>query len=368
MLKPKTRFIIYNKNTIFEPDYSEERRPRKRARLEDEESDELAGLFRDSQYYDPKLSNACVVLAGDTLFRVKIDVLSKASHKLHAIVDGTELSGDRNPVRLDAEPDEFRALVWALYTSPDEIRSIKNTTHLSRLCSLAKISHAFHCTSQKSLALSALRDALDLPPFETCSSSNLHLLAETAVRCEAPILLDAIVSRWIKRIQRHEVPCVPAIISADALHIHRLSGAACYAHLQEVAEQSVADPDKGVTHLRLDSKLDSPQKLQLLAGYWSLVNYWERFRRSPSRFVCCSHDKCANIWERCWGMALGAPKVLQASQVDVSGLIRLVRESLAAHNELKTMNAECRAKALQSLDDASDSLNANLGEHFTKSL
>lgn len=71
MTQSKTRFIIFNKNTIFEPDFSEERRPKKRARVEDEESDGLSGLFRDSQYYDSRSSDACVILAGDTLFRVR---------------------------------------------------------------------------------------------------------------------------------------------------------------------------------------------------------------------------------------------------------------------------------------------------------
>ncbi|KAJ3981008.1 hypothetical protein F5890DRAFT_607705 [Lentinula detonsa] len=369
MLKSKTRFIIYNNNTIFEPDYSDERKPRKRARIEDKESDELAGLFRDSQYYDSKLPDACVVLAGDTLFKVKINALSKLSLKLHAMVDGTETSGDCNPVRLDAEPDDLRALLWAIHTSPDELmQPIKDISHLRKFCSLARISHAFDCSSQKSLALSAIRDALDNSLSETCSSSDLHVLAETAVGCEAPILLDAIVSRWIKRIQCHQVPSVPGIISADTLHIPRLSGAACYTHLQEIAEQSSTISDQGVTRLHMDPKLDMSQKMHLLAGYWSLVNYWEQLRRHPLKFVCCSHNKCSDIWERRWAVALGAPKVLCASQVDVLGLIRITRGLLVVDKELETMNSECRAKALQSLRDACENLNDTLGDHFTNSL
>ncbi|KAJ4481904.1 hypothetical protein J3R30DRAFT_3286889 [Lentinula aciculospora] len=369
MTQSQTRFIIYNKNTIFEPDYSDEKRPRKRARIENEESDGLAGLFRDSQYYDSKSLDACVILVGDTLFRVKIKTLSKLSLSLHILVDGTEASGDYNPVRLNAEPDEFRAVLWAVHTSPDELKHpIEDISGLKKFCSLAKFAHAFECGSQKSLALSTICDALDHPFVKTCPSPTLHLLAETAFRCEAPILLDAIVSRWIQRIQRREAPCVPAIITADALHILRLGGAACYAHLQEVAEHSITVSNEGATRFHMDPKLDMSQKVRLLTGYWSLVNYWERFRRRPLKFISCGHDACSASWERRWSVALGTRKVLCAAQVDVLGLMRIMRELLAADQELELMESKCREQALLSLNDVRKELNDTLGDHFTNSL
>ncbi|KAJ3875204.1 hypothetical protein F5051DRAFT_67520 [Lentinula edodes] len=365
MTQSKTRFIIFNKNTIFEPDFSEERRPKKRARVEDEESDGLSGLFRDSQYYDSRSSDACVILADDTLFRVKIKTLSKVSLRLHVLVDGTENSGDYNPVRLDAEPDEFRALLWAIHASLDELNQpIVDISGLKKFCSLANFSRAFKCISQEPFALSTIHDSLDHPFFDTCASPTLHLVAETAVRCEAPILLDAIVSRWIKRIQRHEAPCVPAIITAHDLHIPRLSGAACYAHLQEVAEHSTT-VSEGATHFHMDPKLDMAQRVRLFAGHWSLVNFWEQFRRHPLKFVSCDHVECLRIWERRWSVALGGRKILCAGQVDVLGLMRTMRELLAADKDLDSMKSKCKEKALESMSDVWKQLNATLGDHFT---
>lgn len=79
MSRSQSRFIIYNKNTIFEPAYSETQpsRPRKRARIEEDEDEAFAGIVRDTEYYDwDKSEDTCVILVCKTLFRVRLYLVS----------------------------------------------------------------------------------------------------------------------------------------------------------------------------------------------------------------------------------------------------------------------------------------------------
>lgn len=249
--------------------------------------------------------------------------------------------------------------------SPEQLK-IREIPHLERFCSLAKFSHSYTCPSQRTLALSAIRDfvTIDESLFGTCSSPTLHLLAETAIKCEDSSLLDVIVTRWIKRIQRLQAPCVPAIITADALHIIRLSGAACYVHLQEVAEHSTTVSEEGATRFHMSPKLDIAQKARLLGGFWSLVRYWEWFRRHPAKMISCSHANCAMVWERCWNTSRDSRQVLSTSQADVLGLMRIMRELLKADADLLGMVEKCREQSLEALSKAREELNGNLGDHF----
>ncbi|KAE9406263.1 hypothetical protein BT96DRAFT_268258 [Gymnopus androsaceus JB14] len=204
--------------------------------------------------------------------------------------------------------------------------------------------------------------------FGLCSSRNLHLLAETVIKCEDFILLDTVVTKWIKRIQRLEAPCVPAIITADTLHIVRLGGAACYVHLQEVAEHSTTVSEEGATRFHMDPKLDVAQKAKLLSGFWSLVRYWEHFRRFPAKILSCRHADCIGIWERCWIVARDSREILCTSQADVLGLIKMMQDLLKADVELLRMPDKCREESLKALGEAWEELNESLGDHFTDSL
>lgn len=79
MSRSQSRFIIYNNNTIFEPAYPETQslRPRKRARIDEEEEEAFPDIVRDTEYYDvDKSEETCVILVCKTLFRVRLYPMS----------------------------------------------------------------------------------------------------------------------------------------------------------------------------------------------------------------------------------------------------------------------------------------------------
>ncbi|KIK51623.1 hypothetical protein GYMLUDRAFT_88967 [Collybiopsis luxurians FD-317 M1] len=365
MAKFKPRFIVFNEKTIFEPNYSEAR-PRKRARVDDSDEDEPS-ISRDAIYYDLKLSDAdaCVIQVEEYLFRVQKSRITGTSLVLDDLLIQAQASDD-NPMEIETRPEHFRAFLWALHALPDELElPIEQVPQLEKFCSIAKFACSFICSDQKRRALAALHEAVGREFFfGTCSSSSLNLLVETAVTCSDDVLLDCIVAKWIERIQRRESACVPAIKTAHSLLITRLFGAACYVYLQELAEQSTTESDEGPTWLNFDPKLDTTQRASILAGYWSLVNYWERFRHRPLKFVSCEHDSCHEIWMREWFAALGSSRVLGTSQSDVVRLVRIMREVLMQDNEVKFMPGKCREKVLKELGKAGEELNEKLGDHF----
>ncbi|KAJ7835493.1 hypothetical protein B0H13DRAFT_2108129 [Mycena leptocephala] len=232
------------------------------------------------------------------------------------------------PLVLIADADEFRALLWALYASPQE-RAAQPREHddLDRLLLIAAISRQYRCATLETWAKAAL--------LRTVTSNDAFIAS-----CSPPSHHHAVALR----IRAGDAPSVPAILVADTHELPRLRGVAYYAHIQSM----LAAQQEG-RGFATDPKLSNAQVMRLLSGHWSLVSLWERLRRTPPKFA----------------IACASKKINAMSSASVLALLGVMRELLAADPELaKNIPAQCKLAALDAVKTQVKVLEDGLADHF----
>ncbi|KZV85935.1 hypothetical protein EXIGLDRAFT_753045 [Exidia glandulosa HHB12029] len=127
-------------------------------------ADVPAGLTRDDKFY--RTDGNLVLRAENTLFRVHRSVLTEMSS---VIADTLQLpqpehssdkegESDARPVKLPGDTaQQFRSLMWALYSRPDEVKKYLETSDLEsrccRLLDLVAITHKYDCPDLMNWAL-----------------------------------------------------------------------------------------------------------------------------------------------------------------------------------------------------------------------
>ncbi|KAJ7143631.1 hypothetical protein C8R43DRAFT_1097543 [Mycena crocata] len=375
------RFIIQDGGTIRETRDDVPERPRKRQRTDsgidtggysDDCLESTGPIEDDPDFYRSENEADCVVRVTNTRFKIKGSLLSNSSVVLQDILARHRRAASRPeaPLVLIADVDEFRALLWALYTSPEELAAQpREHKDVDRLLLITAICRQYRCAGLAAWSKAAiLRSVSDDDAFiASCSSAMFRRILDVAMRTGHKDLCDATVAKWTARIRHTEAPCVPAILAADEHELPELRGVAYYFHIQTMTAQQTTVTDRGATQFQMDSKLKNAQVMRLLSGHWSLVSLWERLRRSPPRFVCVSGcaGRCAAAWAERWGVATTAERVTRLSSANVLALLTAMRELLALDKELpKMMAALCKVAALESVRTQRKTVEDGLADHF----
>jgi hypothetical protein len=253
----------------------------------------------------------------------------------------------------------------------------KDQSDVIRLLSLASITYKYRYKILHSWAISIIHRAFTSKPVfaDTCSSATFTRAIDVAVDCNAPDLLHAIEAKWSARIQRRDIPAVPAILAADRKDLRILRGIAYYVHIQETMELQATLTKSGATQLQVDPKLSNVQVMRLLSGQLSLVAFWERLRRQAPKLRCapgCEPDDahggvhvCTAVWEDRWRAATNSGRVLVHNTADIVAILAALREELSVDQELKReVLPACRMAGLNALKKVSSDLSENLPDHF----
>ncbi|KAJ7740202.1 hypothetical protein DFH07DRAFT_892016 [Mycena maculata] len=372
------RFIIHDEGTIRETRDEVPLRPRKRQRVDSgidaggySDNDCLASagpIEDDPEFYRGEAGADLVVRVGNIRFKIKGSLLSDASPALQQIV-----TGHRQPdvLVLIVDANEFRALLWALYASPEE-RAAQPREHedFDRLLLISAIAHQFRCPALTAWSNAALlRTVLhDAAFIASCSSALFKRTLDTATRTRHDALRDAAVAQWAARLVRGDAPCVPAILAADAHELAGLRGVAYYYHIQGMLAQQTHTTERGATQFHTDPRLSNAQVMRLLSGYWSLVSLWERLRRTPPKFACATggcNGGCATAWSERWRAAAAAERVNALSSASVLSLLAAMRDQLGAdHEPARSMPPQCRLAALDAVKKQASNLEDGLADHF----
>ncbi|KAJ7213996.1 hypothetical protein GGX14DRAFT_444743 [Mycena pura] len=378
------RFIIQDGATIRENRDELPSRPRKRQRTNSAintggYSDYClapVGLVEDDlEFYRNEAEAECVVRVGNTRFKVKGSLLSDASPVLQDILvqHRKPTHWEYAPLVLIADADEFRALLWALHATPQDLATQpREHADVDRVLLLAAISRQYRCGSLEAWSRTALLDkvTLDHAFVSSCSSALFTRIISVSIRTRHDALLDATIAQWTARIRRGDAPCVPAILAADLHELSHLRGIAYYYHIQAMLAQQTAVTSRGATQFQTDPKLSNGQVMRLLSGHWSLVSLWERLRRTPIKFTCAQGCRpgrggCAATWGERWGVAATSEKINAMSSASLLTLLAAMRDQLAVDQELaNNIPPQCKRNALDALVKHAAHLEDGLADHF----
>ncbi|KAF8215051.1 hypothetical protein K438DRAFT_1659905 [Mycena galopus ATCC 62051] len=380
------RFIIQDGGTIRETRDDTPTRPRKRQRTDSTSAIDTGGysddcfgpgpVQDDPEFYRNDAASNLVVRVANIRFKVNASLLSDASPVMQDILARHNEDHRADiPLSLIADANEFRALLWALYASPQD-RAAQPREHddLDRLLLVAAISQQYRCGTLEVWANTALLRTVtsDETFISSCSSALFKRIVDCAIRTRNDVLLDNTIAQWTCRIRRGDAPCVPAILAADAHELPRLRGVAYYFHMQAMIAQQTTVTERGATQFQTDPKLSNAQVMRLLSGHWSLVSLWERLRRSPPKFECTEgcggasgKKRCAVVFGECWGAATTSKRMNAISSASVLELLVAMRDQLAADQELtKNIPAQCKLAALEAVKKQAKIFEDGLADHF----
>ncbi|KAJ7069328.1 hypothetical protein C8F01DRAFT_1015139 [Mycena amicta] len=353
-------------------------RPRKRQRTDSgidaggysDNGQCLTGVVEDDPEFF-RVDGDCVVRVANMRFKVRGSLLANASPVLEDIL-ARHLQGSLSDcaIVLIADPDEFRALCWALYASPQALAEpLQDHDSVSRFLLLAAIARQFRCTTLSTSANAALLNTISNSFFaDSCSSSLFSRLVDTAIRTHHTALLSVTLAAWTARLRTGSAPCVPAIVAADLHELAGLRGIAYYFHVQTMLAES-GTTQRGATVFQTAqlAKLNNGQVMRLLSGHWSLVSLCEQLRRSPVAFPCACDRAggCTKVCVERWGVVARSERVTGIRAAALLTLLSTMQQLLVADVELKTsMCAECRVLAIEALTKRARELEDGLADHF----
>ncbi|KAJ6508268.1 hypothetical protein C8R45DRAFT_966787 [Mycena sanguinolenta] len=372
------RFLIQDGGTIRETRDDTPPRPRKRQRTD---SAIDIGGYSDTDCFGPAVpvvddpvffrneADADLVVRVTSIrFKVKRSLLSDASPVLENIL--AELGPDTALVLTATDADEFRALLWALYATAEEIAAQpREHEDMDRLILIASISRQYRCRVLEDWVKDVILRTVttDQVFISSCSSAMFKRLIDCAVRTRNDVLLESTITQWTARIRRREAPCVPAILVADAHELPRLRGVAYYFHIQDMIDQQTTVNGRGATQFQTDPKLSNAQVMCLLSGHWSLVSVWERLRRTPPKFECTNgcNRRCAVVFGERWAAATISEKVNAMNSASVLALLGAMRDQLVMDKELtKGIPPQCKLAALEAVNMQANTIEDGLVDHF----
>ncbi|KAH9480763.1 hypothetical protein JR316_0007363 [Psilocybe cubensis] len=387
---PPRLFVILDDNTISDAtrDRQEERRPKKRARVDsdDEEApqpsvkrDSSPGpvYTRDPDYYQDHGDNLAHILVGAVMFKFPGIKLDSCPTLLEAWRKHGKTTESNPLVFKTITLEEFRAFAWAIHASTTDLdTSPHEPTYLERLALIASITQRYKMQILENWCQQFLKNLVaDTVFLSSCSSACLTHLVHSSVifnKTGPNKQLEILVDRWIRRIENKDTPCAPAIIAADRFNLKELRAVAYYNHLQDMVE-GLPSNDRGAIMLRADPKLNNGQVMRLLAGYLSLVSMWERLRMSPldlpraatGACTAATHAKCKTTWEKRWTSAVGWKRILSINSSDILALLACLRDQLMNDDDLRAgMDPDCRLAGLEALRTLRTKVKGDIDDHF----
>ncbi|KAF8214901.1 hypothetical protein K438DRAFT_1659728 [Mycena galopus ATCC 62051] len=342
---------------------------------------------RDPTYY---IEDGTVTLqVENTLFKVHRSMLVKdkstfeSMFSLDAYTHNTEDplmnsnsegESDENPIRLQGDkPEEFRALMWSLYSLPAEIAiAMTSQANVPQLIHLARIAHKYQFRSTQLWALNALT-AYHSSTTGSPSVPNLVQITELSILCDCKELLNAAVIKW-KRLLGEGRAVAVAIGVAERLNLRSLLGMAYYSMMLKGREAWDSDP-----------QLNARQRIRLLSGHYNLTKLCEDLPSSPPRLThdhsCVRKGKCKNAFAAFWKLILTskdgglAGQVLKLQSVDLVAKVMLAESIIRAFaegnipaldlSESGEMHEKCLQIALHAAQDKVKEVQDNLVDLFS---
>ncbi|KAG6333001.1 hypothetical protein ID866_6092 [Astraeus odoratus] len=345
---------------------------------------------RDPTYYIP--DGNTVLLVENTLFKVHRSTLTKDASTFDSMFSldsdlrssscmstsstvsavGPEGESDDNPIRLQGDTaDEFRALLWALYSLPHELSvALTPKANPLQLFNLARISHKYEFRSIEAWALNALTLAYTRPMHPSnnkdAEGPTLEQLTELASLCEQRDLLEAATQRWKRRLSSGKDISL-AINVAERLNLRALLGRAYYTMLLQGREA-----------WDVDGQLTRSQIIRLLSGHYSLGRLWERLPNEPPllahspRCIGTASMRCNQAWTGLWKAMMDIGKqgvILQYPDVEgklilAEGMLKsLIERDIFTPGVLEAM-PWCKDQALVATAGKVKEMQESLADYF----
>ncbi|KAF8651948.1 hypothetical protein AX16_004591 [Volvariella volvacea WC 439] len=251
----------------------------------------------DPNYYKP--TGDCIFLVGVHRFLLTQD--SSMFETMFSLPNNEEGTSVTNPVTLQDNIEDFRALCWILYALPNEITAQSDVNHvnISKLMSLFRISKKYEFLTIGQWALDHLNTHLD--PQSPClflqngSLEDLTKVLEISILGDAKGLQEYVETRWVARIAvgSNGLSIPEALAVAERLGLRGFQGRLYYRQLVELSEVSLrleltaGDPNllNGIHNKLAGLPLTQDQKIKLYTGYWLLSHSWMKFTNTISRIV-----------------------------------------------------------------------------------
>lgn len=236
--------------------------------------------------------------------------------------DGT----DEQPTLLTGDSaEDFRALLWALYVSPEDLTSFllsdvddakSKCDRLLRLCTPA---HKYAFISLESWALGLIRRFLDRAPHPfTCDVQFTTDLLRAAHLCGQEAL-DAAAQVLYAALEAGAVDPVGVVLASDTFgaDIQQLAGLAYYRLMTQ-----------GMPAWTRIRALSDGHRARLLAGHHNLAAEWRRLRESVCVPRAHASRCCATTWARAWQLATASARVRTHDPANILELLAAMRDVL----------------------------------------
>ncbi|KAF9464112.1 hypothetical protein BDZ94DRAFT_1191536 [Collybia nuda] len=344
--------------------------------------------LRDSIYYIE--DGTVVILVESTLFKVHQSMLIKDRSTFQSMFSLDEHSvpkqdeaastvgpttregtDDSNPIVLQGDSaDEFRALLWSLYSLPSDIL-LAMTAEASDLkfIHLAQISHKYQFRSIEAWALQVLTSYYALgsvtPHIET-----LVQLTELAVLCDSSDLLNAAILKW-KRMVGEGKALSTIIIVAERLNLRGVLGLAYHSMMLKGRSEWDADP-----------LLSRSQRIRLLSGHYTLSQICSELPSTPPRLKhansCLHRSQCKIGWAELWKTIHTtkeggiSSQIMKLQSADLLGRMMLAESIIKAFGEgipteglLDDIHEKCFKAALKTTQEKVKEIQENLVDWFS---
>ncbi|KAF5360933.1 hypothetical protein D9756_005076 [Leucocoprinus leucothites] len=290
--------------------------------------------YKDENYYFED-GNA-VLLLGDQLFKIHKALFTRRStffETLFSLPQSTdrqpEGESDEDPIVCYDEIEDFRALCWTLYASPQEILAQEDweTVDAAKLIAVVGISHKYEFTLLKDWALDVLEGHSAINPTGCISKifnwDRVGRLLILAKRCKRKKLAVRLEADWLGRISEKQGAALRAALDTAerCAELRIFHGKAYYTHLLVIdifdsrtakrdpidlddERPCVDDIDEGSYTDETVSQLSEQQKLCIYRGFWSLSLLRSRLAQAPTLTdipSCSAHVRmCIPIWQAWW--------------------------------------------------------------------
>ncbi|KAF5360345.1 hypothetical protein D9756_005082 [Leucocoprinus leucothites] len=337
--------------------------------------------IRDKDYYFE--DESVILLAGTRLFKIHRTLFAKGSPLFQTMFslpqDAATQEGqsDERPILFHDSPQDFRALCWALYSSPPEIlaQQYPDTVDISKMISIAALSLKYDFRTLMNWALDTLELLAKRPGSFIAKVklwSRVGRIYTLAKQCSRDLLLRRIEEDWLYRISVGEPHAFRnALIVAESFPEHRaFHGKAYYSHLKALKTFSSKAPETDirfiheVTSVKNDhlQGLNDQQKTRIQRGFWSLSLIKIQLLRTP-RLVdnpaCVTHARgCVPTWREWWEDLHNEAECKEKPLEDPGEIIEAAAKK--AIQPLKSIQSPCdafiRAQVQKMVEDFSGSL------------
>ncbi|KAJ2912534.1 hypothetical protein MD484_g7888, partial [Candolleomyces efflorescens] len=226
------------------------------------------------------------------------------------LLDG---ASDATAIRLSDTPDQFRDLLWALYSPPSRLclygKSNREVLSVERLLNIAELSIKYCITSYEDWAMERIYQlAQETASFlRTYPATQCARVLNVAVLSDHKKLRKVVEKRLISRILWGDLDSLAPVLEVAEHHgLRKLKGVVYYKELisledsqpPEVSQQTPPGCPRNPSDL---SSISTPA--QRKAADLALSTICRNLPRNIPKFdgrLCPLHDYCLKEWSKAW--------------------------------------------------------------------